>query len=103
MRPQGATVRGASANRAQSGRETGETLHAKPSEIRRDDGRPAAEGSADRLLDRVFAHLRAHVAELRRLEGAGAKQEELEERRDLIGQLQRHLAELVRTVLTSER
>jgi hypothetical protein len=45
--------------------------------------------------------LRAHVGELRRLESAGAREYELEERRALIGQLQGHLAELVRNTLTS--
>jgi hypothetical protein len=65
------------------------------------DDRPDRERRADRLLDRVFTHLRAHVAELRRLEAAGAKREELEERRTLIWQLQVQLAELVRTTLSS--
>jgi hypothetical protein len=58
---------------------------------------------SDDLLERVFAHLRAHVAELRRLEGAGAKREELEERRAVIGELHAHLGELVRNSLTSVR
>jgi hypothetical protein len=79
----------------------GEALGVHPPEIRRDDHRPNAENHPDRLLDRVFTHLRAHVAELRRLEDTGAKQEELEECRALIEALQGHLADLVRTTLTS--
>jgi hypothetical protein len=58
---------------------------------------------SDDLLERVFAHLRAHVAELRSLEGAGAAQEELEERRAVIGDLHAHLGELVRNALKRTR
>jgi hypothetical protein len=70
--------------------------------------RPGGEGPHPavhpaELLDRVFTHLRAHVTELHRLEGAGARQEEIEERQALIGQLQGHLAEVVRTTLVSAR
>jgi hypothetical protein len=57
----------------------------------------------DRLLDRVCARLRAHVAELRRLERSGAEQDELEERRALIWQPQLHLDELVANTLTGAR
>jgi hypothetical protein len=70
--------------------------------------RPGGEGPQPavhpaELLHRVFTHLRAHVAELHRLEGAGARHEEIEERRALIRQLQGHLAEVVRTTLVSAR
>jgi hypothetical protein len=56
--------------------------------------------SNDRMLDRLIAHLRTHVAELRRLEGDGADARELEERRQLIERLQKHLGEAVREVVT---
>jgi hypothetical protein len=46
----------------------------------------------ERTLDRLMAHIRAHVAELRRLEREGAGPEEVEERRRLILRLQRRLA-----------
>jgi hypothetical protein len=101
MSRQGVTIRAASRNRSRQWGEIGETLQVHRPGIRRDDHRPNPENHADRLLDRVFTHLRAHVAELRRLEGAGAKQEELEECRALIEALQGHLADLVRTTLTS--
>jgi hypothetical protein len=55
--------------------------------------------SDDRMLDRLIAHLRTHVAELRRLEEDGADSRELEERRQLIARLQNHLAEAVREVV----
>ena len=45
-------------------------------------------GQVDRLLERITTHLRSHVAELRRLERAGAASGELEERRELIARLQ---------------
>jgi hypothetical protein len=45
----------------------------------------------DRALGRITAHLRAHVAEVRRLERAGAAPGEIEERRELIARLQCHL------------
>jgi hypothetical protein len=57
----------------------------------------------DRLLGRVFTHLGAHVAELRKLESAGATREELEERRAVVWQLQEHVAELVRATLADSR
>jgi hypothetical protein len=59
--------------------------------------------SDDRMLDRLIAHLRTHVAELRRLEAEGAASRELEERRQLIARLQNHLAEAVREVVTHHR
>ena len=37
----------------------------------------------ERTLDRLIAHLRAHVAELRRLEQEGAERDEVEERKRL--------------------
>jgi hypothetical protein len=52
------------------------------------------------MLERITTHLRAHVAELRRLESAGAAPGELEERRALIDRLQSHLAGLVKSALT---
>lgn len=45
----------------------------------------------DRTLARITTHLRAHVAELRRLERTGAAPSELDERRRLIARLQTHL------------
>ena len=57
----------------------------------------------DRRLDQVTTHLRAHVAELRRLEQAGAAPRELEERRELIARLQGHLAVLVQTAVSPPR
>jgi hypothetical protein len=59
--------------------------------------------SGDRRLDRVIAHLRTHVAELRRLEREQADPRDLEERRLLIARLQNHLADAVRDVLTPHR
>jgi hypothetical protein len=57
----------------------------------------------DRMLDRLIAHLRTHVAELRRLEREGAGPGELAERRQLIAQLQNHLADAVRDILSPHR
>ena len=54
----------------------------------------------ERTLDRLMAHLRAHVAEARRLELEGAKQTEVEERKRLIFRLQQQLAYAVRDLLT---
>jgi hypothetical protein len=51
------------------------------------------------MLARITTHLRAQVAELRRLERAGAAPTELAGRRELIARLQSHLAGLVRTAL----
>jgi hypothetical protein len=56
--------------------------------------------TAERKLDRLIAHLRSHVAELRRLEREGAGADEVAERRRVIGQLQDHLAYAVRDLLT---
>ena len=50
----------------------------------------------ERALDRLIAHLRTHVAELRRLEREGAGADELAERKRLIVRLQEHLARAVR-------
>jgi broad specificity phosphatase PhoE len=50
----------------------------------------------ERTIDRLIAHLRAHVAELRRLEDRGAEPHELQERKLLISRLQIHLAAAVR-------
>jgi hypothetical protein len=57
----------------------------------------------ERKLDRLVAHLRAHVAELRRLEGEGAEPREVAERRRLILRLQDHLSYAVRDLLTGQR
>jgi hypothetical protein len=51
----------------------------------------------------MIAHLRSHVAELRRLEQEGAGPQELAERRRLIAQLHSHLADAVRDVLSPHR
>ena len=59
--------------------------------------------SDERTLDRVIAHLRTHVADLRRLEREGAAPQELAERRRLIGRLQQHLADTVRELLEGQR
>jgi hypothetical protein len=56
--------------------------------------------SGDRKLDRLIVHLRTHVAELRRLEDEGAGPHELSERRQLIAQLQSHLSNTVRDVVS---
>jgi hypothetical protein len=57
----------------------------------------------DRMLDRLIAHLRTHVAELRRLQREGASPVELTERRRLIAQLQNRLAGAVRDLLSHEQ
>ena len=57
----------------------------------------------ERTLDRLIAHLRAHVAEARRLELEGADQTEIDERRRLIWRLQQQLAYAVRDALTVDR
>jgi hypothetical protein len=54
----------------------------------------------ERRLDRLIAHLRSHVAELRRLEREGAGVDEVAERRRVIWQLQDRLAYAVRDVLS---
>jgi hypothetical protein len=53
----------------------------------------------ERTLERVIAHLRGQVAELRRLDREGAGPEELAERRRLILGLQERLARVVRDLL----
>lgn len=53
----------------------------------------------ERTLDRLIAHLRGQVAELRRLEREGAAQDEVAERRRVIVRLQEHLAHKVRDLL----
>jgi hypothetical protein len=57
----------------------------------------------ERTLDRLIAHLRAHVAELRRLKQQGADRAEVEERERLVVRLQEHLAYAVRDVVTMPR
>ncbi len=57
----------------------------------------------ERTLDRLIAHLRAQVAELRRLEREGAPQQDVAERRRLIMRLQNHLAYAVRDLLSPPR
>lgn len=54
----------------------------------------------ERALERLMAHLRAHVAEARRLELEGADEAEVEERKRLILRLQDQLAYAVRDLLT---
>ena len=56
--------------------------------------------TSDRMLDRLIAHLRTHVADLRRLERERADAVELEERRRLIRRLQDHLSYAVRDALS---
>jgi hypothetical protein len=55
----------------------------------------------ERTLDRLIAHLRSQVAELRRLEREGVAPDQVEERRRVILRLQDHLAYAVRDVLTA--
>jgi hypothetical protein len=57
----------------------------------------------ERTLDRLIAHLRGHVAELRRLGDEGAAPEEIAERRRLILRLQERLAYVVRDLLGAQR
>jgi len=54
----------------------------------------------ERTLDRLMAHLRAHVAEARRLEREGADPAEVQERKRVIARLQQRLAYVVRDLLT---
>jgi hypothetical protein len=56
-----------------------------------------------RTLDRLIAHLRGQVAELRRLEDEGAAPEDIAERRRLILRLQERLSYAVRDVLSPQR
>lgn len=57
----------------------------------------------ERTLERITTHLRAHVAELRRLEQGDTPRRELEQRRELIARLQGHRADLIRTALAPPR
>lgn len=57
----------------------------------------------ERTVDRLVAHLRAHVAELRRLQQEGAEARELAERTRLILRLQHQLAYAVRDLLARQR
>jgi len=57
----------------------------------------------ERTLDPLIAHLRAHVAELRRLKQEGAGGTEVEERERLVIRLQEHLAYAVRDVVMMRR
>jgi Holliday junction resolvasome RuvABC ATP-dependent DNA helicase subunit len=56
-----------------------------------------------RTLDRLIAHLRGQVSELRRIEVEGAAAEEIAERRRLILRLQDRLSYVVRDLLTVQR
>ena len=57
----------------------------------------------ERTLDRLIAHLRGQVAELRRIEREGAGAEEVAERKRLIMRLQEHLAYAVRDLMNPQR
>jgi len=57
----------------------------------------------ERTLDRLIAHLRSQVAELRRIELEGAPPEEVADRKRLIMRLQEHLAYAVRDLLNPQR
>ena len=59
--------------------------------------------SDERTLDRLIAHLRGQVAELRRREGEAAPPEELAERKRLILRLQERLAYVVQDLLSVQR
>jgi hypothetical protein len=63
----------------------------------------ASSRQSERVFKRITAHLRAQVAELRRLERAGAPAGELAERRREIAQLQSHLAGAVRSAVAPAR
>jgi hypothetical protein len=54
----------------------------------------------ERALDPLMTHLRAHVAELRRMEREGAEPGALAERKRLITGLQNQLAYAVRYLLS---
>jgi len=56
-----------------------------------------------RTLDRLIAHLRGQVSELRRLEREGAAAEDLAERKRLILRLQERLSHTVRDLLNVRR
>ena len=53
----------------------------------------------ERKLDRLIAHLRGQVAELRRLEREGAAADQLVDRKRLILRLQEHVAYAVRDLM----
>ena len=57
----------------------------------------------ERMLERLIAHLRGQIAELRRLEGEGADPDDVEDRQRLILRLQDRLAYTVRELLTGQR
>ncbi len=57
----------------------------------------------ERTPDRLIAHLRAQVAELRRREEEGAGADEVAERKRLILRLQEHLSYAVRDLLRAQR
>ena len=57
----------------------------------------------ERTLDRLLTHLRAQVAEARRLEREGANPAEVEEHKRLVFRLQQQLAYAVRDLLTPRR
>ena len=59
--------------------------------------------SDERTLDRLIAHLRGQVAELRRLEAKGAEPEDVAERKRLILRLQERLAYVVRDLVNVQR
>ena len=54
----------------------------------------------ERKLERLIAHLRSHVAELRRMERDGAGADEVSERRRVIRLLQDRLAYAVRDLVS---
>jgi hypothetical protein len=56
----------------------------------------------ERTVNRLIAHLRGHVSELRRLEREGAAPREVAERRRLIRRVQHHLSYAVRDRLASQ-
>jgi hypothetical protein len=57
----------------------------------------------ERKLDRLIAHLRGQVAELRRLEREGADPDQVAERKRLILRLQEHMVYVVRDLLGAPR
>jgi hypothetical protein len=57
----------------------------------------------ERTIDRLIAHLRGHVAELRRLQQEGTRGEEVAERKRVILRLQEHLSFAVRDLLDVPR
>jgi hypothetical protein len=57
----------------------------------------------ERKLDRLTAHLRGQVAELRRLERDGAAPEQVADRKRLILRLQEHMAFAVRDLMQGPR